>query len=349
MDVIPQPNKNALALRRTTNGQIVCTLHYAADADKNPEFEPGHDWLQERLQSYPSGLDNPSWLQEMEIRYTAGHGGRFFPRWDTWRLSGNIIIAGDIDLNDATLYGSYDHGFTNPACYLVHALFPDGSVATIWELYHSGLTVEPLAKIISGESITTSDGDTLLGNPYAGRESLRICDPSIYKRDQGFSRDENKSIAYMFGTHGVHFAAGKKGDDIAFINLLLGDKWKDHMSPTYYIHENCKNLIWEIGRLERQSISSVALKTRNEPERMVDKNNHAFDALKYFMMRMTGAPTVTKKPDVKPDFTYFKDIHKTRRISGRYTRDVRPVSGRRKFSPYISYFVDFDGEHKVET
>ena len=215
-------NKNALTTRITKGGVFVCRLHYAADQYKNPQNEVGREWLRQALSGYPGGIEDPNWLKEMEIMYSAGSGQRVLPKWQEWRKESNIFISGHVDTQISRVYGSYDHGYATPACYLVHAVDNDGMRRTIWEFYGAGVTVPEIARIIKGESITTAEGKRFEGNPYAGQETVKICDPEITRRTQVMPKGPNKSISELFLQNGVIFQPGSRGDDGTVINWLLG-------------------------------------------------------------------------------------------------------------------------------
>jgi hypothetical protein len=55
--------------------------------------------------------------------------------------------------------------------------------------------------------------------------------------------------------------------------------------PVPGLHQwDCPNLLWELMRRRRQKLTAQQLMTRNKSEVLVDKDNHASDALKYLLM-----------------------------------------------------------------
>lgn len=320
MDETPKPNHDALKTRITSGGLFVAKLHYAADQFKNPENSVGKQWLRQALSGYPEGLEDVNWLKEMEIQYRAGSGQRLFRHWHEWQRSSNIFIDGDLDLSRSKLYGSYDHGYTTPACYLVHSIDDQGNRKTIWEFYKSAVPVHTIARVILGEDVELDSGEVIEGNPYAGREQFLVCDPEINRRNQQMAEGPNKSIIDLFRMHGVYFQAGERGDDLTVANWLLGNLWEDPQNPTYQIHARCKNLISELGRLQRKELSAMVARTKNTPEALVDKDNHAWDALKYWLKRFpVGAKTQVVKPK-QADFSFWRD-RKRSKVKQSYIRD----------------------------
>lgn len=317
-----RPNKKGLTTRVTNGGLFVVKLHYASDPAKNPANTVGKKWLLNALNGYPGGMQDSNWLKEMEIQYTAGAGEKVLLHWQEWLRHSNIFIDGDMDLTGARLYGSYDHGFRNPACYLVHAVYPDNMRRTIWEFYASEVPVPMVAKIIKGEKVQLDDGRVFDGNPYGGTEVQRICDPEIMRRTQVMSKGPNKSVADLFTQSGVYFSQGSRGDDVTVASWLTGNLWVDPFNPMYQIHRQCSNLIWELGRLQRKNYSPLQARTRNQPEGLLDKDNHAWDALKYWLKRFPVGVGQTVKPQQQADFAFWRDLPKRKsRVKLSYIRD----------------------------
>jgi hypothetical protein len=49
-------------------------------------------------------------------------------------------------------------------------------------------------------------------------------------------------------------------------------------------HWDCPNLLWELMRTRRVKLTAQQLLSRNTAEAIVDKDNHASDAMKYHLM-----------------------------------------------------------------
>lgn len=293
--------KEGMFSRVTTGGLGVIRLHYAADDEKDPSTPDGAEWLRKQLQGYPGGLRNHDWLREMEIEYSAGGGDRVFPFWADWQRESQIFIDPEPDISNATLYGSYDHGFVNAACYLVHAVYPaspahpKGLKRTIWEFYANKVAISFIARIILGEeSVMLPDGRIFDGNPYAGKEIIKIADPEIDRRTQSNATGDNKRVIELFAAEGVHFNKGERGDDLTVVNYLIGTLFAKPNDPSYQITRNCRYLIWELGKLERAKLSAQMSAKVNQKEGLVDKDNHGWDALKYFLKTF---PYKTEKPE----------------------------------------------------
>jgi hypothetical protein len=313
------PNKDAIRLRHTARDLTVMSLHYSADEHKNPAHASGKKWLIKALSGY-DGINDPRWLKEMELQYFSGSGQKVFPELQRWLSDSQIFIDREPDLTHAKFYGSYDHGYNSPACYLVHAILPGSQRFTLWEFYSAGVEVPYIARVIKGETVTTTSGRRLEGNPYAGRETFKICDPEIMRSNQVMVNGPNKSVAWMFSQNGVHFQKGIRGDDATVAAWLNGNLWLNPQEPEYFIHRRCKNLIWELGLLQRTHLSPHASRYKNQPETFIDKDNHAWDALKYWLKRFPAGSKLTEKPKQEADFNFWMQAAKKPRLKTSYVR-----------------------------
>lgn len=306
--------KRGLTTRINSDSNLfVCRLYHTADPEKCPATPAGKDWLYQEERGYPGGIGGPGWQKEMGIRYTVGGGGKVFPRFGAWRKESQIFIRPVQNVvigSQAQVWASYDHGFVNPACYLVHLVYPRENEVwfqTVWEFYASGLLVPEIAAIINGKPIRTSDGREFPGNPFAGREKIKICDPEIERRRP--SANEVTSIHQMFRDEGVMFVKGESGGDSMIADYLNGTLWRDPMRPRYQIGENCEHLIWELGRLQLKKHKSALMSlSKNDPEDIVDRDNHAFDALKYFLKRLPRGYNESAPVEREGTFSWWMDL-----------------------------------------
>lgn len=277
-------------------------LHYSADPRKDPSTG---DLYPQLLKGYPLAAEDPRWKKEMEIDYGALGGTRLFTKWEEWIELGKIVIP-PFDPIGYRLYGSYDHGSRHPACYLIHGMDSDGRLITLWESWGSNIPATMMAEIIKGKDVWLPDGRRLPGNPYAGRETVMYADPSIEAKDLPNGRNPNQSTSDIFRKEGVIFVPAKRGEDLTIASWLLGHFWRDPENPLYRITANCTQLIYEIGRQRYKDFSPKVALTRAQPETLVDKDNDAWDALKYFLQNFPP-PMKKPKPQAQPNtFEWWK-------------------------------------------
>jgi len=284
----------------------VLRVHYSADPAKRPGTEDGEAWLGQALSGYAGGRASPRWRREMEIDYGAFGGAKAFPEWGTWK-QGPIVCA-PFAPTGYQLYGSYDHGWNNPAAFHVHGINGDGQIITLWEFYADRVPLSYIATLIKGKDIVlprrpeaTIEPARLRwsGNPFAEAMRITIADPSMWAEDQPMKDEPNKSTADLFAREGVHFDRGERGGDNTVVEWLLGTLWADPERPRYRITTECPHLIRELGLQKYKDLSEVQALTRDASEVLVDKNNHAWDGLKMFLQRFPPTPS-TAKPKAQP-------------------------------------------------
>lgn len=302
---------------RITSGAIgVLRLHYSADPQKRPGTEDGDQWLQEASQGYIGGTVSPRWRKEMEIDYGALGGTKLFPEWEQWLAYGTIVVN-PFDVTSWKLYATYDHGWRNPSAFHVHGIGYDGQIVTVWEFYANRVGVPYISRIIRGESVTTPDGRRFAGNPYWKMHGFPTADPQIWAEDQPMNDGTNKSVAELFRRSGVVMRKGEKGGDSMVGEWLHGHYWKNPKEPLYKIfqgdhgpgrHEGqmwysgfgAPCLIWELGQQRHKDVSARVALHQDQPEKLIDKDNHAWDSMKQLFLRFPLKPG-TKKGEEKPN------------------------------------------------
>lgn len=275
----------------------VLRVHYSCHPERIPGTEAGEAWKIDASMRYPGGTNSPRWKKEQEIDYGAMSGTKLFPEWDRWKTERGIVIA-PFDPKGYRIYGSYDHGWRSPATYLVHGVSPEGEIVTLWEFYANYVPVHQISEIIKGNKVITEDGRCFYGNPFAHREIFKVADPSIWAEDVPQSDKTNKSTAWIFERCGIFFEAGEKGGDTTVAEWLMGHFWRDPHSSLYRICNNCEKLIWELGQQRFKQLSEKVALNKDQPEELVDKDNHAWDSLKMFLKRFP--PPAAKPPPSVP-------------------------------------------------
>jgi hypothetical protein len=296
--------------RVTPNTGIgVLKYFFYADSSKRPGTELGDKWIAEEAKAYPLKTEDPMWKKEMLIQYGALGGTFLIPKWEQYKVNGHIVIP-PYDPVGTRLYGSYDHGFRNPASFLIHSVDGDGIITTVWEFYGDKVPAHQIANIIRNKAGYGDDGRRYAGSPYSYDSlSYIVADPSIWNEDKPQFNGPNKSTAKIFREMGVSMVPGEAGGDVTLGEWLLGYYWKDPNNPIYRITSNCTKLIWEIGQQRFKEFSAQVALNRSQPEELVDKDNHAFDALKYLLKRFPP-PEAKRKPEANPNsFMWWRKQH----------------------------------------
>lgn len=309
--------------RRTAqSGFTVLRIHYSADPAKDPDNFEGMEWYENELRGYPGGKTSAAWRQEMEIDWDAAGGELVFPQLENHR---DKIICKPFEVPESWgLYASYDYGHRNPAAFLVHAIDHDGDLWTVWEFYKAGLGYRQQSMAIRN-------------CPYYPRLAyLPIADPSIWAQNQQTESDV-KSIAQLFfelpESEQVIFIPGQAGGDITVAERINGDLWYDlgTKKPRWRIFNTCPKLIWELERLRYQEWSGTQQEMKNLREQIVDKDNHAWDATKMFLMHFFSSPVVPKEDPLEhlkhEDFRSYQEWKSVREMYDRYEGKNESIMG----------------------
>lgn len=302
-NVAPQTRldvRPGVELRRTSGGIPVVRLHYTAHPERDPELNPG--WKKAERRKYTS---QASWDREQEIVDEAGGGELIFT--DTLVTYENKIVIKDPRWRpdpDWRVEAGFDHGKTNATAMLrVYHDF-EGTIYYAGEYYQPGKEIwqhaPQIKKMVDFE-----------------RMDPRVADPSIFPMNQqqsqrpGHAAEQAKSFAELYAEEGVEFVPfiGDKSD-VSFAGRLL-KHWADleNREPTVKIvcpegidwdvpqfglrNWGCPNLLWELTRARRVKLTAQKLLSRNLSEAIVDKDNHARDAMKYHLM---SHPEPSTKP-----------------------------------------------------
>lgn len=193
---------------------------------------------------------------DLQARYLKGKWGN---------LEGMVYKSFDYNIHvkefelpgNITKYRTIDHGFTNPFVCLWGAIDSDNRYYIFDEIYERKMLVSDLATIIlnkhPGEYITFADPSEAEGNATLKKAGIPI------------SKTKNNVIQ---GIQAVQKVLKVRGDGKVGIT----------------IHPRCKNLIKEFN-LYKWRVSDGRVNEKEEPMKL---NDHAADALRYFIFSTTN-------------------------------------------------------------
>lgn len=284
--------RRGVTLRRTKGGIPIWRVHYSAHPERDPELHP--EWVREERRAYTSQAD---WDREQEIADEAGGGELVFAEVLV-RHRDKIIIEdpGWRPDPDWRVEGGFDHGKTNPTALLRAYIDFDGTIYFAGEYYWPGLEIWQHAP-----QMQRMRDFRRMGTVFA--------DPSIFNftsqqsQKPGQSAERAKSNSQLYCEQGIGNLCAFVGDyfDVSFV-ARLNAHWADldRREPTVKIvcprgmyaekpvpglyDWGCPNLLWELMRTRREKLSAQQLQRRNVSEAIVDKDNHARDAMKYLLM-----------------------------------------------------------------
>jgi phage terminase large subunit-like protein len=179
-----------------------------------------------------------------------------------------------------------DHGFNNPTAWLWGAVSGDGKVVVYDEYYVSGKIVREHAQAVH----EINQGHGLVPAYNVGDPSIRNVDPIT-----------GTSVLLEYMEYGVPIVLGNN-DQKAGINRVARYLTGTNGVPQLYITRNCTQLIREIGRLRWAQWSNRKVRDdKNRKEEQHKKDDHAADALRYFISSRPELDTGTYIPRVSDD------------------------------------------------
>jgi hypothetical protein len=278
----------------TKSGIHVISVHYTADPSKDPSTPEGRDWLRKALKGYKGGMSSPDWRKEMEIDFRAKAGERVFQGLE--EIKDRVFITPHHIHSEWKMDAGYDWGKRNPFAYLEIATDWDGKHYVCYEAYGPDYEIGNQASLIKKSR-------------YKKQVNVRYADPSIWIENQVARDGSYTSLQNIFQEHGIIFAKGKT-DDISMVDRLLSMWFHTEVDesgqviripkrdPDLVIFQNCSNLWHELINLRWSDFSPGIEEERGKKEKIVQSDNHAFDALKYFLLSLP-IPPERKKPPVK--------------------------------------------------
>jgi transposase-like protein len=321
-----------LSARKNKQKTLVRRVHYSAHPERGPE------WVAQARAGYTS---QATWDREQEIIHEAGGGARVFAEvLDRWE--DKILI----DLKDGfqaspywKLIGGFDHGKTNPTAALVGRIDQDGVIYITGEYYMPGLSPKehkPNLRELTG---------------FLEAEEV-LADPSIFSASQAQGDGSFKAISQLYIEEGIVnlFPAPERNELTGMARILNHWANLDKREPTLKIvcprelreigkpmygvfNYGCPNLLWELKRTRTEQLSAGQLIHKNQSERIVDKDNHLRDCLKYIVLALLEP---TRQTPHQKALEAIKDIplnDPTSRMI-RY-QDAKQVAEEKDSAPYV--------------
>lgn len=212
------------------------------------------------------------------------------------------------------IVASMDYGLANPTAWLWHAAGRDGSIVTFAGLYAANVVIKDWAIRVKAMERAIA---RLLGLPLGWAPTVRIGDPAIAKRENGQTGLSNQQAYSLEGIH-IHtqgITAMRAGDFNvgldkmrSYLRMRRGGvspvtnepapwwqiahsearDWSKLVEPLLLTEmESCMGttaFIDEMRRARRPKQTLIQQEQKNIPEQIRDKDNHAIDAAKYYMM-----------------------------------------------------------------
>jgi len=313
--------------RRMADGTLVLRIYYWADPDRDPAigklFVDPRDgklktWKVIERAKYKSQQE---WDREQEIIHEAGGGERLFAEVLT-KYGDKIIVEAESGFEVPPTWrkvGGYDHGSTNPSGGLVGAVDHEGGLWLTGEYYMPGLSARQHAlnlKLLEGFE-----------------QADVMADPSMFYKTQQQEDGSFRALAELYAEAGItNLQSAPDNTEITGMERILAHWFdldnfepmirivcpralKDIVRPVYGLHNNgCPNLLWELRRARRAELSEKQLLTKNPTEKIVDKDNHLRDPLKYIVLSLPEPTMKTREQRVQEMLAHIPKEDATSRM-----------------------------------
>lgn len=277
------PLPKGVTAKRTKNDNLVLRIHYSADPDRDEA------WAAKERKKYSS---QGAWDREQNIVHEAGGGERLFAECLS-QFAEKIIIDNpqfQVPPQWRTI-AAFDYGKTNPTAALVAKVDYEGSIYVLAEYYQPGLSPKQhQANLLQLRGFM---------------EAETYADPSIFYKTQAQSDGSYRAVNDLYVDVGIdHMGPAPHTTEITGMERILSH-WlnieeqeptlkircpkekTDIQRPIYGVHnDGCPNLLWELRRARREELSASQLMRRNPSEKVVDKDNHLRDCLKYIILSL---------------------------------------------------------------
>jgi hypothetical protein len=290
-------------LKLKANGIPVGRIHYSADPDRDPATPQGKLWYDAKRLEYDS--NHAGWDREYEIMDEAGGGERIFA--DILTRYGAVIIIRNpawAPNPEWGVVGGFDHGGTNPTVLEKVYIDHDGNKYVAGEFYRYRTkdwdnTMASNTRQIVGDP---NNLDQWPGMPDLKRMRWINADPSIFWDTEPTQEGQLVAAAAIYAGLGLRMRKYEgERSDLAFVQRLQEDLWgqlhtekpklyivcrneSDTRQPGLHPYDS-PNLLWELKRIRRAELTARQLLTQNQTEKIVDKDNHAIDSLKYIVLQ----------------------------------------------------------------
>lgn len=284
--------------KRNSRNKFACVfLRFTADPDKRSEL-----WIA----AAKLGMSDADWQQEMEGDFEAKAGTPALPEFEMFKPF--IVIPPPAIADHWEIFATGDYGTTNPYAFYLHAIRPDGVVVTFFEYYQAGRAL--------GEHLAVVTAHPMFPRIYA-----YVLDRSCFKQDQqqtlsieGQTQHMVRSVADLHHEHGVYpMPAAVVHDSIKI--AAFHKHWlplKANKKPTWLISSVCVSLIKELPGIRWKEVPDHLAEVQNQSEKLVDKDNHGFDAVAYAMLHRIHVP-LSEDFQEKPRSEIHEDVRRQAR------------------------------------
>lgn len=277
---------------------------FELDARLNPYLKGGND------DKFYIGMDKEEREIREEGKYVA-KGGLVFPRFRD-DIEHHVRIR-DWRGRKVAFYTTVDHGWNNPTAWLWIVVFTDGTAHVFAEHYASETRIEEHAKIVLAREREWGISDDQID---------RFGDPAMNQHNAV----NGMTFIQTYAEHGVNIGTEGIPHSVE-IGIEKLQHWLAIDPLTGFsqltISPNCKNLIRELKKLRWATYDSSKMQyAKNKQESVHKKDDHAFDALRYWSTVMSDPRPVADESlprnERTPETVSYDELTDRMRANGEY-------------------------------
>jgi len=325
-EVDPDEVMRGIARFKTKRGGSGLRIHYTSDPDKDPRNKVGAEWFLRETANMDGGYEGSDWQQHMEINPQSIAGT---PAVGYWGKIKDRVIIPDIPPDVAVLWklsSGFDYGARNKTVWQVNAHDYEGNKYLVHEIAYPA---RELAQIpgSGGKDGIEGFANLMKQSPLLERVNGRIqADPSLWNVDQS-QNGSMLSKAALFARAGVHLVPaklkGQEADDILLNRLhgaYRGGYEEPEFVPRFFVCESCKETIRGLPRLMYQDHKGASFDQNALKEKLVDRQNDWWDAMKYAEAAAPAPPTLMHASNKAFTFSWFLNLAQKEVNKNRYIR-----------------------------
>jgi phage terminase large subunit-like protein len=253
------------------------------DMTENPHIS------RSEIDFFTDGLDEQEKAARIHGKFVQ-IGGTIYKGFDPKMGGVHVLKEPMVPSKDFIWVVSLDHGFNNPTAVLWHSVAPDGTALTFREHYAAQMTVDKHAKRIHE-----------INKEFGRTPDYYVADPSIRNTDP----ITGTSIQTEYIKYGIPFVLANNDVKAGINRVARYLQVRGDGRANWTVTPDCYNLIKEMQRYRWKTYSSKKIQTQNNPFDAPHKqNDHATDALRYFIMSQPdlAAGYADKKSEVDSEF-----------------------------------------------
>lgn len=246
---------------------------FELNSKENPYLLGGND------EKFYMGMDTEERAIREEGKYVA-LSGLVFPKFKD--DIDKYVSVRDWQGRKVAFYTTVDHGWANPTAWLWIVVFTDGSAHVFAEHYAGQMTIAEHSAVVKSREEAW----------HIAEDDIQRCGDPAMKQHNAVN---GMSFIQTYAMHGINIGVEGIPHDVAVGVEKLQQylQIRSNGKPLLTISPSCPNLIRELKKLRWATYESSKLAySKNKQEVVHKKDDHAFDALRYW---------ATLMPDPRPD------------------------------------------------